>query len=84
MNALKNRGDHCHIGGICASASGLTYIVMAGSPAVPAFVAIYPQACFDIGHDQTRQSREMGGAERAVVGTVAGKPQAAQGASARP
>ena len=30
MNALKNRGDHCHMGGIRASATSLAYIVMPG------------------------------------------------------
>jgi hypothetical protein len=30
MNALKNRGDHCHMGGICASAVGIACIVMPG------------------------------------------------------
>jgi hypothetical protein len=30
MNALKNRRDHCHMGGIGASAPSLTYIVMPG------------------------------------------------------
>ena len=48
MNALKNRGDHCHMGGIHASAPGLAYIVMAGSPAITAFVANYPPACFEM------------------------------------
>jgi hypothetical protein len=36
------------MGGIRASASGLAYIVMAGSPAMPAFVANYPPACFEM------------------------------------
>jgi hypothetical protein len=36
MNALKNRGDHCHMGGIRASA-----------PA-PRVVAAPPPACFDM------------------------------------
>src|ERR1700741_2383261 len=34
MNALKNRGDHCHMGGIRASAPGLR------------MVAAPPPACF--------------------------------------
>jgi hypothetical protein len=38
MNALKNRGDHCHMGGIRASAPG---------PAMSAFVANYRPACFE-------------------------------------
>ena len=48
MNALKNRGDHCHMGGIRASAPGLAYIVMPGLvPGMTAFVADCPPACFE-------------------------------------